>query len=171
MKRTRIAIVLAAAAAALIVAAPAGAAPLNTTVPKLLNAERGAKARKGMGLPSYAQILGRKWKRKVRKADARIVGKLAPTAKTAALTPDDPDPLKASDVLKHGAERQKRTFRIATALNSMCPVFSPDPAMSTSITAMGRAEQVIATVERVRGYDITTIVTIDLQIQATAGVS
>ena len=58
MTRTRIALVL-AAAATLMVAAPANAAPLSTTVPKVLKAERGAKARKGLGLPSYAQILGR----------------------------------------------------------------------------------------------------------------
>ena len=74
-------------------------------------------------------------------------------------------------MLRQGAERQKRKLRLAVALNSTCPVFdASNRVRDDEITAMGRAVQVVATVERVRGYDITTIVTLDAQVQASATV-
>ena len=160
--------------ATLIVAAPAAAAPrskpVDASIGSLLSKERSAKTRTRMGLPPYAAILGKRWKTKVRRADAKLVGAMAPKARAAAAAAAD-GTTKASDVLRQGAERQKRKLRLAVALNSTCPVFdASNPEFATTITAMGRAVQVVATVERVRGYDITTIVTLDAQVQASATV-
>lgn len=160
--------------ATLIVAAPAAAAPpskpVDASIGSLLAKERSAKTRTRMGLPPYAAILGKRWKAKVQRADAKLVGAMAPKARSAVAAADN-DTTKASDALRHGPERQKRKLRLAVALNSTCPVFdASNPEFATSITAMGRAEQVVATVERVRGYDITTIVTLDAQVQASATV-
>jgi hypothetical protein len=176
MTASRLAGALAALLAILLIAgAPAGAAapkpkPVDASIGALLAAERGAKARTQMGLPPYKAILGKRWKAKVRRADAKLVGKLAPAARAAASVDDGV--LKASDTLRHGAERQKRKLRLAVALNSLCPVFdATNPEFATTITAVARAEQVVATVERVRGYEITTIVTLESQLQSRAQAS
>lgn len=165
----RLAGVLAALLASLVLTAPAGAAapapqPLEASLSGLLAQERGAKARTRMGLPPYAAILGRRWKAKVQRADAKLVAAIAPAARAAAA---GDEAKKAADTLRRGAERQKRRLRLAVALDSMCPAFDKtNPELATTITATGRAEHVVATVERVRGYDITTIVTLDAHVQA-----
>jgi hypothetical protein len=121
----RLAGALVAILAALIVAAPAGAAapaqqPLDASIRGLLAQERGAKARTRMGLPPYAAILGRRWKAKVRRADAKLVAALTPATRAAAA---GDGATKAADTLRRGGERQKRRLRMAVALDSLCPVF------------------------------------------------
>ena len=176
MTVSRLAGALAALLASLIITAPGAAAapaaqPLEASVQALLAQERAAKARTRMGLPPYAAILGRRWKATVRRADARLVGALAPAALASRAQGSGDGAIKAADALRRGAERQKRRLRLAVALDSMCPVFDrTNPEFATTITATGRAEHVIATVERVRGYAITTIVTLDAHVQARANV-
>ena len=74
--------------ATLIVAAPAAAAPrskpVDASIGSLLSKERSAKTRTRMGLPPYAAILGKRWKTKVRRADAKLVGAMAPKDRAAA---------------------------------------------------------------------------------------
>jgi hypothetical protein len=176
MTVSRLAGALAALLAFLIVTAPAGAAapapqPLDASIRGLLAQERGAKARTRMGLPPYGVILGRRWNAKVARADAQLVAALAPGARAARAAAAGDDAIEAADTLRRGAERQKRRLRLAVALDSMCPVFDKTNAeFATTITATGRAEHIVATVERVRGYDITTIVTLDAHVQARASV-
>ena len=165
--------------------APLPAAETPAAAGDVLAAMRPAGARKGLGLPSYRSLLGRRRARRVEAADARFVAALtAPRAKgRAALraAPDDAgsgvpasiddDPLNAKDVLKRGAERQKRTMRIEVAVEDTCPRWSEDKTLGGSVHSKVRAEHVVTTVERVRHYDITTIVTFDLEAAGRAGVS
>jgi hypothetical protein len=163
----RLAGTVAALLALLVLATPARAAapPVDDAVQSLVTKQRSAKTRTGMGLPPYKAILGKRWKRKVKRADAKLVAALAPGARASATTDDDAK--AAGDVLRNGRERQRRQLRMAVALGSMCPQFDKtDPELATTITITGRAEQVVATLERVRGYDITTIVTLETHIQA-----
>ena len=164
----RLAGTVAALLSLLVFATSAQAAPppVNDAVQSLVTKQRSAKTRTGMGLPPYKAILGKRWKKKVTRADAKLVSKLAPAVRTAAAT--DGDAKAAGDVIRNGKERQKRQLKMAVALGSMCPKFDPDPALAATIAVTGRAEQVVATVERVRGYEITTIVTLETKIEATS---
>ena len=165
----RIAGTVAALLALLLVTASAEAAtppPVNDAVQSVVTKQRSAKTRTGMGLPPYKAILGKRWKKKVKRADAKLVSKLAPAVRTSATTGEDAK--AAGDVIRTGKERQKRRLKMAVALGSMCPKFAEDPALAATIAVTGRAEQVVATVERVRGYEITTIVTLETKIEATS---
>jgi hypothetical protein len=165
----RIAGTVAALLALLLVTASAQAAtppPVNDAVQSLVTKQRSAKTRSGMGLPPYKAILGKRWKKKVKRADAKLVSKLAPAVRTSVTT--DEGAKAAGDVIRTGKERQRRRLKMAVALGSMCPRFADDPALAATIAVTGRAEQVVATVERVRGYEITTIVTLETKIEATS---
>ncbi|MBI5106343.1 MAG: hypothetical protein HZB46_15390 [Solirubrobacterales bacterium] len=164
---------------------PARAMAVADAGPKaagVLQREQSAKVRRGLGLPGYPDLLGKRWKAKVRKADAAFVKALMGSAKgkvvRAAVTPPaipasiDDDPLKAKDVLRHGAERQTRTMRIAMKVEDTCPYWPPgDPDYSGLIRSKVRAEHVVTTVERVGRYDVTTIVTFELRAEASASAS
>ena len=119
----RLAGTVAALLSLLVFATSAQAAPppVNDAVQSLVTKQRSAKTRTGMGLPPYKAILGKRWKKKVTRADAKLVSKLAPAVRTAAVTDDDAK--AAGDVIRTGKERQKRNLRMAVALDSLCPQF------------------------------------------------
>src|SRR5215216_6328306 len=110
---SRLAGTVAALLALLVLASSAQAAPppLQDSIGSVLSKQRAAKTRTRMGLPPYAAILGKRWKAKVKRADARLVSALAPAVKTA--TAADDDAKAAGDVLRRGSERQKRKLRMA----------------------------------------------------------
>ncbi|MDQ3933407.1 MAG: hypothetical protein M3340_02110 [Actinomycetota bacterium] len=135
----------------------------------LLDSTRGQKARTGLGLPHYKELLGRKWDSKVKKADAAFAAQLAsPAAGKLRRSAAADDPLGASDSLKGIKGKQTRKLRIQTALDSLCPTHNPgvDADGYFEIKGKARGEHVVTTVERIGRYDVTTTVILDVRFDA-----
>lgn len=175
-------LIVTASAAGAAAAPPVGQPPHADASPKaalakLLGATRGTKARTGLGLPTYRRLLGKKWAKKVRRADASLAAKLAPLesvprrAAKAVTTPTSPadDPLGITDKIRGKIGRQTRNLRIAAATDTGCPVADADG--NFEFTGRARGEYVITTVERVGRYDITTTLVFEARFTAHAGVT
>jgi hypothetical protein len=173
----RTATVVAVLVALLVPSAHAAPAPLAggppradaptpaATTASLLSATRSQKARTGLGLPHYRGLLGsKKWETAVKKADRAFTSKLAPPALGrigAAQALDPNDPLSAKDSLKGKAGSQTRSLRIASSLDSGCPVYQSYGAFE--LKGKARGDYVVKTAERIGRYDVTTTVTFEVR--------
>ena len=169
-------------------AAPAAAADEGLPIPAdpsaadglrdLLAATGPAGTRKGLGIPSFADLLGKGWKAKAAQADAKLVAQLdtaagaAPRAARAATAPDSngADPLGAADSVKGKGGKQTRRFRMQAAVDP-CPVIGTSYVEDGNFEVRGdfRAEYEVTTVERVGKYDITTNVVFDMRGATSSG--
>lgn len=160
-----------AASAESKVTVPAGSGPAA-----VLKAARSAKARTGLGLPPYKRLLGKRWARRVKAADARLVRRVHSPARAAAAPIDDPEPMKAADSIKGKGGRQTRNLRVATAIETgPCPRWhaSEGEGLQPGFDVRGRARgvYVVTTVERVGRFDVTTHVVFDARFELLAGTS
>jgi hypothetical protein len=164
---------LIALAAVLLLAAPAAASPPQqiagqplgisaspaTAFTTLLSKTRPAKARRGLGLPPYSKLLGKKWARKVAAADAKLTTSLNPPATGRVRAKDAGTgqidlPVGIKDKLSGRGGKQSRQLRVASALDTGCPI--PDANGDWGIDGRARGEYIVTTVERVGRYDVTT---------------
>lgn len=144
--------------------------PAAATAP-LLTATRGQKARTGLGLPHYRGMLGKRWESQVKKADKLFAAKLTPPklGRIGAAQFDPYDPLRAKDAIKGRTASQTRDMRIASSLESGCPVYQSYGAFD--LRGVARGDYVVKTVERVGRYDVTTTVVFEVRFQAEAQVT
>ena len=145
----------------------------------LLAATNPGKARTGLGIPGYDDLLGRGWKGKVAEADAALIGQLNAAATTAPRasrvnTPDydTVDPLSAGDSIRGKGGKQTRRFRMQAAVDP-CPVLRDVPLDQFEdgvfeVRGDFRAEYEVTTVERVGKYDVKTYVLFDIQGRSRA---
>ncbi len=141
----------------------------------LVNTQRSAKARKGLGLPSYKKLLGKRWKQRVSGLDARFAGQIAGSKVTRDSIEDllGNDPLKAGDSVKGRGGKQTRQMRVATAVTTgECPQYTevPDNALKYwfAVKAEARSDYVISTTERNGHYDITTTIVLETKLHASS---
>jgi hypothetical protein len=172
--------------AAALGAAPASAAdglplPANPSASDglrdLLATTAPGRARKGLGLPGYNDLLGRGWKAKAAKADAELIADLdavagaAPRARRAESASDynGADPLGVGDSIKGRGGKQTRRFRFQAAVDP-CPVIGTSYVEDGVFEVRGdfRAEYEVTTVERVGKHDVTTNVVLDMRGQTSS---
>jgi hypothetical protein len=135
----------------------------------LLASSRRAADRHQLGLPSYAELLGRGWKRKAIRADARFArlgalparrGRKAGASSAASPAASFERALGAKDTLAGQNGRQSRTLRVATSLDGGCPRLNP---LGTGYgwSGRGRATYLVTTTERIGRFDLITSVLFD----------
>ena len=139
----------------------------------LLSSTSPAGARKGLGMPDYKRLLGRKWKKITAGADRKFAGKLddslaAPGkgALRARSKADDFDRMfKAGDQVKGRGGKQSRKLRVSVAMDGGCPrLMGFGDTYGWEATA--RAVYEVNTTERAGRYDVITGVTIDANFKA-----
>lgn len=182
MRTTRIpwAAVAAAVLLCLLPAAPAGA---KVTLPfqaadtaggltQLFAATRAPKLRAGLGQPSYARLLGRRWRTRAAAADAalvrRMTGAPARTRAAAIADPQDADPLGAGDALRGIRGSQRRKLRIAVGMDSGCPKYAPPGYHYFEYGITARGDYEVTTVERVGRWDVTTAVVLEVRFRGSS---
>lgn len=128
----------------------------------LLAGSSSAKSRHGLGLPSYPELLGKRWRAKVTRADRGLLRELETSAapaggSTAAATPTERFLRRydAGDVLKSRKGKQTRRLRVSAEISSLCPKSSYELG-GFGWFGRGRATYEVATTERVGRWDVTT---------------
>ena len=184
---------------AAVAAAPASAAPEDVVPPAtstgegapipanpsategmsdLLAATGPARTRKGLGMPSFADLLGKKWKAKAAQADAELVAQIKAATTGPAAQParrgqdlidpaifDGSDPLNAGDSIRGKGGKQTRRFRLQATVDP-CPVLGGARWVEEGVFEVNgdiRGEYEVTTVERVGKYDVATTVIFELR--------
>lgn len=143
-------------------------------------ASQTAKARTGLGLPSYAELLGKRWKAKIRKADARFASRLAepvsddsPRRRLLASPPNAVDRFErmfqAKDSVKGSGGKQTRKLSVAASLSGGCPQYLSELGPAWGWIGGGKASYVVTTVEQVKKYELTTSVVFEGRFEARPG--
>ncbi len=147
----------------------------------LLAATTPQRTRTGLGIPGYADLLGRGWKGKAADADAKLIAQLAAAedaaprrarAARAGTAPDytGVDPLGAGDLVRGPGGKQKRSFRFQAAVDP-CPVPHTSAIEEGHFEVRGdfRGQYEVTTTERVGRHDVITNVLFELRGTASAG--
>jgi hypothetical protein len=149
-----------------------GDVPSAATTP-MLSASSSARARHGLGLPSWKELLGKGAVGKAAAADAGFAAKLdasaAPAPRPARATEgmtDKFDRLFTSrDVVRGRGGKQSRKLKVAATLSGGCPQLN-ELGTGYGWKGTGRATYEVTTTERVRRYDVVTAVVIDGSFQS-----
>ena len=132
-----------------------------------------AGARRGLGLPSYKQLLGRDWKREAAKADRRFAQRLdaseakpkaAPAGAGRDVAGDFDRMFKVGDTVKGNGGKQTRSLKVAGTLSGGCPQLT-DFGDGYGWKGTGRATYEVTTTERSGRWDVITSVVIDGSFQ------
>ena len=138
----------------------------------LSSASRSAKARHGLGFPSWSELLGKRWKQKAKGADRAFARELEESmtelpggaARRGGPAEDFDRLFTSKDLVKGKRGKQTRSLKVETDLNGGCPHLT-ELKNHFGWAGKARASYEVATTERVARYDVVTAVVIDANFE------